>query len=229
MFRGSVMTVVACDAVAELPIGTVTFVFTDVQGSTRLWEEFPDAMQSALARHDEILGGAVERHHGFVISRMGDGMAAVFASAPDALRAALETQEQLAAEPWDATGPLRARMGLHTADGQMRAPGEYVNAPLNRCARLMAVGHGEQVLLSESVATLVRDDLPSGVALVDLGEHRLRDLASPMHVYQVVHPHGPAEFPPLRSLDARARQPAPPTHDVHRPRRRGRDVERAAA
>ena len=187
---------------AELPTGTVTFLFTDIEGSTRLWEDHQDAMKEALARHDAILRGAVEVHDGAVFNTMGDGVAAAFASAPDAVAAVIDAQQQLGAEEWGATGPLRVRMGLHTDEGRLRAPGEYVNRPLNRCARLMAVGHGGQVLLSDATATVAGDGLPEWVSLVDLGDHRLRDLGAPMHVFQLAHPDLVAEFPPLRSLDA---------------------------
>jgi len=188
--------------VAELPSGTVTFLFTDLESSTRLWEELPDAMSDALERHDEILRDAVGAHDGVVLSRMGDGIAAVFVSAPHAVAAAVEVQRRMVAEPWEDTGPLRARMAMHTDEGRMRAPGEYMNQPLNRCARLMAAAHGGQVLLSEATAAVTRGRLPEGADLVDLGEHRLRDLAEPMRVWQVVHPDLADRYPPLRSLDA---------------------------
>src|SRR6478736_1546411 len=157
----------------ELPTGTVTFLFTDIEGSTRLWEDHQDAMRGALARHDTIVRESVEIHHGGVFSTMGDGVAAAFGSAPDAVEAVLEAQRRLGSEAWGETGPLRVRMGLHTDEGSLRAPGEYVNRPLNRCARLMAIGHGGQVLLSDVTATVAADALPSGVGLVDLGVHRL--------------------------------------------------------
>jgi predicted ATPase/class 3 adenylate cyclase len=188
--------------VAELPSGTVTFLFTDIEGSTRLWEEHPDAMKDSLARHDAILRASVEDHEGVVFATMGDGVAAAFASAPSAVRAVLDAQRRLGEEPWGPTGPLRVRMGLHTDEGRLRAPGEYVNRPLNRCARLMAVGHGGQVLLSDATATVVGDGLPAGVGLVDLGEHRLRDLGAPMRVFQLTHADLTSEFPALESLDA---------------------------
>jgi len=187
--------------VAELPSGTVTFLFTDLERSTRLWEELPEAMSDALARHDEILRNAVDAHDGVVLSRMGDGIAAVFSSAPDAVAAAVDVQLLLAAEPWAETGPLRARMAMHTDEGRLRAPGEYMNQPLNRCARLMAAAHGGQVLLSEATAAVTRGRLPDGAELLDLGEHRLRDLSLPMRVFEVVHPDLAAGFPPIRSLD----------------------------
>ena len=159
-------------------------------------------MPGALARHDEIVGDAVTGHTGMVLSRMGDGIAAVFASAPDALRAALDAQLGLGAAVWGETGPLRARMGVHSDEGQLRAPGEYVNRPLNRCSRLMAVAHGGQVLVSDATAAVARDGLPTGAGLLDLGEHRLRDLAGAVRVFQLVHPDLRTEYPPLRSLDA---------------------------
>jgi predicted ATPase/class 3 adenylate cyclase len=188
--------------VPELPTGTVTFLFTDLETSTRLWEEQPeDAMRDALAGHDAILRDAIARHRGVVFATMGDGMAAAFASAPDALAAALDAQQGLNADPWGQAGVLRARMGLHSDEGRLRAPGEYVNRPLNRCARLMAVAHGGQVLVSDATAALVRRALPPGVDLRDLGEHRLRDLADPVRLFQAVHPDLRSEFPPLRSLD----------------------------
>jgi predicted ATPase/class 3 adenylate cyclase len=186
----------------ELPSGTVTFLITDLESSTRLWEELPEAMSEALARHDEILRGSVETHDGVVISTMGDGIAAVFASAPDALAAAVEAQRRLGGQSMAETGLLRARMALHTDEGRLRAPGEYMNQPLNRCARLMGAAHGGQLLISDATAALTRGSLPDGSELVDLGEHRLRDLAAPLRVFQVSHVDLTGEFPPIRSLDA---------------------------
>jgi predicted ATPase/class 3 adenylate cyclase len=187
--------------VTTLPTGTVTFLFTDLETSTRLWEEQPEAvMRDALARHDTILRRAIDRHHGALLSSMGDGVAAVFASAPDAVAAAFEVQCELASAEAGAPALLRARMGLHTDEGRLRAPGEYVNRPLNRCARLMAVAHGGQVLLSDATAIVVRRSLPADVELIDLGEHRLRDLAEPVRLFQMAHPLLRTDFPPPRSL-----------------------------
>ena len=185
-----------------LPQGTVTFLFTDLEGSTRRWEAHPAQMRDALGRHDAIVRGAVESHGGVVFSTMGDGMAAVFASARDAVRAVLAAQQGLAAEDWgEVTGPLAARMGLLTDEGVLGGE-QYLNQPLNRCARLMAAGHGGQALVSGATELLVRDDLPDGCALVDLGEHRLRDLARPVRIFQLTGPGLRAEFPPLRTLEA---------------------------
>jgi predicted ATPase/class 3 adenylate cyclase len=187
--------------VAELPQGTVTFLFTDLEGSTRLWEEQPDAMRDALVEHDAILRAAIESCRGVVYSEMGDGMAAVFGSPSDAVAAAIEAQLGLSAHEWGPTGPLRARVGLHAGEGALRPDGQYVNQPLNRCARLMAVAHGGQVVISETVESLVRGALPAETGLIDLGEHRLRDLSSAIGVFQVTHPGLARDFPPLRSLD----------------------------
>jgi len=186
----------------KLPQGTVTFLFTDLEGSTRLWEEHPQEMRDALARHNTIVRAAVESHGGGVFSTMGDGMAAVFASARDAVRAVLAAQAGLAAEEWgEVTGPLAARMGLLTDEGVLGGE-HYLNQPLNRCARLMAAAHGGQALVSGATELLVRDDLPEGCGLVDLGDHRLRDLARPVRVFQLTAPGLRRQFPPLRSLDA---------------------------
>jgi predicted ATPase/class 3 adenylate cyclase len=186
---------------AELPTGTVTFMLTDLVSSTRLWEETSDElMNEALGRHDGILRETIERHGGTVFATMGDGVAAVFGSAADALGAALNVQRRLA-DPESEPAVLRARVALHSDEGRLRAPGQYVNRPINRCARLMAIAHGGQVLVSGATAVVGRSGLPPGAALVDLGEHRLRDLAEPMHVFQLVHPGIAAEFPPLRSID----------------------------
>ena len=130
---------------AELPSGTVTFLFTDLEGSTRLWEEYPDAMQGALARHDELLRAAIDAHDGHVVKTTGDGFHAVFASARDALDAAIAAQCALGAEPWEVTGPLRVRMGVHTGEGEQR-DGDYYGPALNRAARIMSAGHGGQVV-----------------------------------------------------------------------------------
>jgi predicted ATPase/class 3 adenylate cyclase len=185
-----------------LPQGTVTFLFTDLEGSTRRWEAHPAEMKDALARHDAIVRGAVEAHGGVVFSTMGDGMAAVFASARDAVAAVLAAQQGLGAEDWgEVTGPLAARMGLLTDEGVLGGE-HYLNQPLNRCARLMAAAHGGQALVSGATELLVRDDLPEGCGLVDLGEHRLRDLARPVRVFQLTGPGLRVEFPPLRTLEA---------------------------
>jgi predicted ATPase/class 3 adenylate cyclase len=187
--------------VVELPTGTVTFLFTDLESSTRLWEEQPDAMRSALARHDEILRDAVERHGGHVVKTTGDGVHAAFGTARDALDAAAEGQVALADPHWGPTGPLRVRMGIHTGEAQLR-DGDYYGAALNRAARLTAVAHGGQVVCSEATADLARDSMSDGLALSDLGEHRLRDLSRPERVFELHAPGLQGDFGPLASLEA---------------------------
>jgi class 3 adenylate cyclase len=180
--------------------GTLTFLFTDLEGSTRRWERFPQAMKAALERHDVILGAAVAGANGQVVKSTGDGMMAVFASAADGVRACVTAQRDLADEPWAETGALRVRMGLHAGEAQTRT-GDYFGPVVNRTARIMAVGHGGQVLLSAAAAALVLDLLPDGARLLDLGVHRLKDLGRPEHLFQLVHPDLAHDFPPLATLD----------------------------
>lgn len=184
----------------KLPTGTVTFLLTDLEGSARLWDEYPEPMQMALARHDALLREAVEAHGGWVFKTVGDQFCVVFSRPTDALAAALEGQRALQGEPW-AIGPLKARMALHTGEAEAR-DGDYFGPPLNRCARILAAGHGGQVLLSSATAQLIRDALPEDAELTPLGEHRLRDLAQPEEIAQLVHPALLSDFPPLRSLAA---------------------------
>src|SRR6266540_301290 len=153
--------------VAQLPTGTVTFLFTDLEGSTRLWEEHPEAMRAALARHDEILRGAVTQRDGHVVKATGDGLHAAFAVAPDAVAAALDAQRQLLAEPWTLPEPLRVRMGLHTGVAEVR-DGDYYGTSVNRAARVAAAAHGGQVVASAASADLVRDDIGPEITLSDL-------------------------------------------------------------
>ena len=183
---------------AEFPSGTVTFLFTDLEGSTRLWQLHPEAMKTALARHDEVLREAIEGHAGEVVKTTGDGFHAAFSAAHDALHAAVAGQLALAAERWEATGPLPVRMGIHTGPAELR-DGDYYGTAVNRAARLMSAGHGGQIVVSLATEELVQE---SGVELLDLGEHVLRDLARPERVFQVVHPGLRSEFPRLSSLDA---------------------------
>jgi class 3 adenylate cyclase len=171
--------------VADLPLSTVTFLFTDLEGSTRLWEEHPEAMNAALARHDAILREAIESHGGRIVKTTGDGAHAAFAIASNAVDAAIAAQLALGSEAWgDATGPLRVRMGVHTGAAEIR-DGDYYGTARNRAARIMSVAHGGQIVVSRATEELVQD---SAVELADLGEHALRDLARPEPVFQVVHP-----------------------------------------
>jgi class 3 adenylate cyclase len=185
---------------ADLPTGNVTFLFTDIAGSTTLWEHHPEAMPAALARHDAILRHAIEAHSGVIVKTTGDGALAAFVSAVAALGAALAAQRALRAEPWGETGPLRVRIALHTGAVELR-DGDYFGPPLNRIARLLAVGHGGQTLLTHAIQELVRARLLPGTTLRDLGEHRLKDLIQPEQIFQLVAPDLPADFPPLKILD----------------------------
>ena len=183
----------------ERPTGTVTFLFTDLERSTRLWEEQPESMQPALARHDTLLAEAVAHQGGTVIKGTGDGIHAVFATADQAVAAAIAAQRAIAAEEWDSVGPLRVRMGLHTGAAEERG-GDYYGPVLNRAARLMGVAHGGQVLCSQATADLVRDSSAPQVELIELGLHSLRDLDRPEVVFQVAHPELPASFPRLPTV-----------------------------
>jgi predicted ATPase/class 3 adenylate cyclase len=185
----------------ELPTGTVTFLFTDLEGSTRLWEQHPDAMRDALARHDEILRAAVEKRGGHVVKTTGDGLHAAFAVAVDGLDAAVDAQRALVGETWALPEPLRVRMGLHTGAAELR-DGDYYGGAVNRAARISAAAHGGQIIASAPTTDLARDDLDPEIGLLDLGEHRLRDLGRPEHLYGVSAPDLPAGFPEPRTLDA---------------------------
>jgi predicted ATPase/class 3 adenylate cyclase/Tfp pilus assembly protein PilF len=197
--------------VASPPTGTLTFLFTDIEGSTKMWERHPEAMQTALARHDEILSGATEEHGGYVFKTVGDAFCCAFWTATDALDAALEVQRTLFGEEWEETGPLKVRMALHTGAAEER-DGDYFGLPVNRVARLLSAAHGGQVLLSLPAQELVRDQLPGGTTLRDLGEHRLKDLFRPERVFQLSASELPSEFPPLSTLDAyRNNLPLQPT------------------
>ena len=159
-------------------------------------------MARSLVLHDETLHAAFGHQGGVVFSAMGDGMAVAFSSAAGAVRAALQAQRALLAAPWPAgTGVLKVRMGLYTDEAVPR-DGQYAGQPLNRCARLMAAAHGGQIVMSDATQALVRSQLPDGATLLDLGGHRLRDLAERMHIFQIVHPDLPRAFPALRTLDA---------------------------
>ena len=189
------------------PTGTVTFLFTDIEGSTRLWQEFPGPMTDALARHHALLQHAIESHGGYVFQIVGDAFCAAFRTPAEGLAAGLAGQRALQAEPWGPTGPLRVRMALHTGGAEAHAgqyrSGEYASGlTLSRAARLLAAGHGGQILLSQATQELVRDALPPRVALRDLGERRLRDLVRPEHVFQVETADLPSAFPPLKTPDA---------------------------
>src|SRR5262245_15802528 len=190
---------------AALPTGTVTFLLTDVEGSTRLGEQHPAAMRAALVRHDAIVESLTEQHQGHVVRPRGEGDSrfCVFARASDAVAGEVAMQRALHDQAWPIPTPLQVRVALHTGEADLR-DGDYYGPAVNRCARLRAIAHGGQVLLSQTTHDLVRQALPEGVGLRDLGEHRLADLTLPESVSQVLDPALPADFPPLRSLDAYA-------------------------
>jgi predicted ATPase/class 3 adenylate cyclase len=182
-----------------LPTGTVTFLFTDIEGSTKLWEKYPGAMKAALSLHDAIIGKAIVSNNGQIIKKTGDGFHAVFATSLDSVHAVLIAQRQLQDSPGDVK--IKVRMGIHTGEAELR-DGDYYGTALNRAARLMSVGYGGQILLSNSTAELVREQLPANTTLLDLGEHRLKDLTRPENIYQIINPDLPLEFPPIKSLDS---------------------------
>jgi predicted ATPase/class 3 adenylate cyclase len=179
--------------------GTITFLFTDIEGSTKLWELHPEAMKAALAKHDSILRELIETNRGHIIKTTGDGVHAGFPTALDAVTATLSAQHKLQEPLGDLQ--IKVRMGLHTGEAEWRE-GDYYGQALNRAARLMSIAHGGQILVSNTTAELVYERLPSDTALRDLGEHRLKDLIRPEHVFQLTHPSITDEFPPIQSLDS---------------------------
>jgi predicted ATPase/class 3 adenylate cyclase len=186
---------------SNLPSGTVTFLFTDIEGSTQLWEKHPEAMQAALPQHDELLRAAIGANNGQIVKTTGDGVHAVFASALDGIAAAVEAQRALQSRPWQETVTLRVRMALHTGESELRE-GDYYGTAVNRAARLMAVAAGGQCLVSQTTAALTQDSIPAQINLLDLGEHRLKDLVRPERIFQVTAPGLKDDFPPLKSLNA---------------------------
>jgi predicted ATPase/class 3 adenylate cyclase len=187
---------------SELPSGTVTFLFTDIEGSTDLAQKYPEALPALLARHHAILRQAIQAHRGYVFHIIGDAFCVAFHTSPDALAAALDAQRMLQSEPWDAA-PVPVRMGITTGAAQVGAEGDYEGyATLARVQRVMSVAHGGQVLLSNASAELLRDALPAGISLRDLGEHKLKGLLHRERLWQLLAPDLPQDFPPLQTLDA---------------------------
>ncbi len=185
----------------SLPTGTVTFLFTDVEGSTRLWESHPEAMRLSLEQHDRLAQELIPGNGGHVVMARGEGdsLFCVFESASQAVRAALDLQIALTRHAWPENARLSVRMALHTGEAQFRDD-DYYGSEVNRCARLRSIGHGGQTLLSESTAELARPTLREDAALRDLGMHRLKDLQRPERVFQVLHADLRTEYPPLNSL-----------------------------
>ena len=186
---------------SDLPSGALTFLFTDIEGSTRLWEEHPEGMRAALARHDDIVRRAIEDQGGYVFATGGDGFAAAFQRAGDALLVALEAQRDLAAEDWGDVSVL-VRMGLHTGESEER-DGDYFGSTLNKAARLMSAGHGGQVLVSQATVDVAGSEPLDGASFEDLGQHRLKDLERPARIFQLQHSALVSEFGPLRTLEFR--------------------------
>ena len=187
----------------NLPIGTVTFVLSDLDNPSGQ-RDAPETMAAATTRHLVLIDEAIAKHGGARPIQHGDGdiVVAVFSRASDAVRAALDAQRALSAQAWPDGETLRVRMAVHTGEAQLRDEGSYFGHSVARCSHLLAVGHGGQVLVSDATAGLVADRLPEGADLVDLGTHRLRDLGRPVRVWQLVHPDVRSSFPALRSLDA---------------------------
>lgn len=186
----------------QLPVGTVTFLFSDIESSTKLWEAHQDAMRGALARHDALVRHAILDAGGHIFKAMGDGFCAAFETAPAALEAVVAAQRAISQEEWPDKTPIKVRMAVHTGTVESRG-GDYFGTPVNRVARLLAAGHGGQSLISQTTYGLVRDMLPRGASLRDLGAHQLKDLAREELIYQVEHPDLPSEFPALRTLSTR--------------------------
>lgn len=182
------------------PSGTVTFLFSDIEGSTERWERDRDAMSAALARHDRLMRETLEARTGYVFKTIGDEFCAAFFTANDAIAAALDAQRAILAEDFSPIGGLHVRIALHTGAADER-DGDYFGPVVNRIARLLTIGHGGQVLVSGTAADLLQGEMPPPSSLRDLGAHRLKDLARPEQVYQLIAPDLPQEFPALRSLD----------------------------
>ena len=199
---------------AAAPSGVVTFLFTDIEGSTRRWEADADAMRAALLAHDEVLRTAIEAHDGFLFSHTGDGVVAAFASPRSAVDAAIAAQRAL---------ELPVRMGIATGEAELR-DGDYFGTVLNRAARVMAAGHGGQILVADSTAVLL-----SGVDLVDLGPRRLRDVPTPVGVFQVRAPGLRDGLSAIAGTGYESGKPAACGHQLHRARVRGRRGASGAA
>jgi predicted ATPase/class 3 adenylate cyclase len=188
-------------SIQHLPSGTVTFLFTDIEGSTKLAWEHRDQWERLRKRHHDILQSAIESHNGYVFQIIGDAFCAAFHTAGDALRAAAKSQMDLYNENWG-DAPVKVRMGIHTGKAEIQENGEYHGyLAMSRIQRLMSAGHGGQVLISAATQELLLEDLPEDVSLRDLGERRLKDLIKPEHIYQLVIPGLPIDFPALKTLE----------------------------
>ncbi len=198
--------------VTELQSGITAFLFTDIEGSTRLWEATPELMSLALARHDALMREAITAHGGHVFKTAGDAFCAVFPAPADAIAAAIAGQRALATESWQLAAPPRVRMAVHAGHAEIR-DGDYFGPPLNRVARLLATAHGEQIVVSRAAAELARGHLSPDVTLRSLGEYALKDLQQPERISQIVAPGLRESFPPLQTPERLLRnipQPARP-------------------
>jgi predicted ATPase/class 3 adenylate cyclase len=187
---------------AELPTGTVTFLFTDIEGSTRLTQELGDRYPAVRHEHEAVIRRAIAEGGGVEVSTEGDSFFVAFRSPVGALRAAVAAQRGLAAHEWSHGTPVRVRMGLHTGEGVLHGA-DYVGIDVNRASRIADAAHGGQIILSDATKTLVEHALPEGTSLRDLGQHHLKDIAHHEHLHDVVIESLPADFPPPRTLDAR--------------------------
>jgi class 3 adenylate cyclase len=199
------------------PSGTVTLLFTDVEGSTRLWDAEREAMAAALRRHDEIVRDAIEQAGGYVFKTVGDAFCAAFPAARAGLDAALAAQRELGAESWPTSRPIVARMGLHAGVCEER-DGDYFGPAVNRAARLLAVAAGGQVLVSGVAAELLSDEMPEGVGLRELGTRQLKDLSRPERVYQVEAAFLATPVPGLRAVGDTASEASRPRRTTGRSR-----------
>ena len=188
---------------ATFPTGTVTFLFTDIEGSTRLAQEHPEQWEALRQRHHAILRSAMDAQQGYIFHVIGDAFCVAFSTPSQALGAALQAQQNLHNEDWGNT-PIKVRMGIHTGKAEIQDSGDYSGyLTLSRVQRLMSAGHGQQTLLSQETRQLLTGELPANVSLRDLGEHQLKDLIRPEHIYQVNAANLPVDFPALKALDAR--------------------------
>jgi predicted ATPase/class 3 adenylate cyclase len=201
----------------DLPTGTVTFLFTDIEGSTRLLRELGDDYRAVQGDHMRLMREAIAEGGGTVIRTEGDAFFAVFPSATGAVQAAVTAQRAFASHPWAHGAPVRTRMGMHTGEGRLGGE-DYLGIDVNRAARIAAAGHGGQVLLSDATRGLVAEALPEGVSLRDLGEHRLKDFDTPQQIHQLVVDALPADFPRLRTMDVPTNLPTELTSFVGRER-----------
>src|SRR5258708_22672847 len=187
---------------SKLPTGTVTLLFTDIEGSTHLLQQLGEQYTSVLSEYRDLLRTAFSEHHGYEVDTQGDGFFVVFVRAREAILATVAAQRALITHSWPEGVVVRVRMGLHTGEPSLIGEG-YVGLDVHYAARIMSAGYGELVLLSQTTRELVKNDLPDGISLRDLGEHRLKDLQRPIHLYQLVIVGLPADFPPLKTLDSR--------------------------